>query len=147
MAKDTHYHSKMKEREHTKEMMDKSKTQKPAGQISNFSFPCLMSICSSDLQILSVLLTTKHFFLMVSFHIKPLMFLGMYSMALVSPTSCCLQSNPAFTFTASHSDLSGPPYRDTLITLAVLSHRGRFRQPFLVFLRFKVASFYCLLGL
>jgi hypothetical protein len=61
-------------------------------------------------------------------------YLGRYPTALVSLTFWALQSNPGFTFTASHNGFSGLPCRNTpdthLALVAFLSCRGRFCNPF-----------------
>ena len=60
MAQKMHYHYKGEERKHSEETLDQSKVKNQAGQTPNSESPCLMSKHSSDLQLLSVLLTATH---------------------------------------------------------------------------------------
>lgn len=95
-----------------------------------------MSKHSSDIHFLSALLTPTHFSLRLVPHF-------IYSFphqvshdSLASPTSWSLQYHPSFTFTASHTDLFGPPSKHTpgmyLASTVFLSFEGRFHNPFLV---------------
>lgn len=78
---------------------------------------CVMFKCSSDIQICSALLTTTHVFLLDWFHALLAALLGRYTTSLASLTSCVLQGNPGFNFTASANGLSTwPPTTDTLDT-------------------------------
>jgi hypothetical protein len=72
-----------------------------------------MSKCSSELQLLSALLTATHFSLLGWFHLQVAAFLDRNPRTMEPPTSWDLQGNPGFNFTASHNGLSGPPRRDT----------------------------------
>ena len=100
-----------------------------------------MSKYSSDLQLLSALLTAAHFFFFGWFHYLLAAFLGRYPMALTSLPSWSLHGNPGFTFTASCNGLSGPPCRDIpdthLVSATLLSHGRRFLNSFLLFLTLK----------
>lgn len=94
MALDIHYHSKREERKHRK--YGTKSRQKKLGKTLNFGSPCLLFKCSSNLQLISTLLTAIHFSLLDWFHTLLAALLHRYSIALVSPSPCGFQDNPGF---------------------------------------------------
>ena len=111
MAQDMHCHPQREERKCSKEILDQD--WKPAGQTPNSASPCLMSKCSSDLQLHSALLTATHFFLLDFFHSLLAVFLGRYPTTLASTIVWGLQGNLGSTFRASCNGLSRLPFRDS----------------------------------
>ena len=110
MSQNTHYHFKMEQRDNSEKLLNQRKTKsknKTVGQTTNSVSPCLMSKHSSDLQLLSVLLTETHFDLLSWFCFLLATLLGRYPTTLTSPTSWGFQGKPGFTFTASHKGLCG----------------------------------------
>lgn len=98
MAQDTYCHSKREEREHSEENAGPNKNGNQLSKLCISS--CLMSRPSSDLQLLSSLLTAAHFSL-VLVHPQLAALLGKYPMTLASLTSRGLQDNSGFAFTSS----------------------------------------------
>jgi hypothetical protein len=77
MVQDIHYYFKREEREPSEEI-------KSRWEDSKLCISCLMSKCSSDVQLFSVLLTVTHFFLLDWFHLLLAALLSRYCIALVS---------------------------------------------------------------
>ena len=109
---------------------------KANGQTPSSVSPCLIWKRSSDLQLLSVLLTITHFSFLGCLYSLLAALLISYAMTLASPTSWVLQGNPGFNFTASHNGLSRPPFRDNpdacLTSAAFLSSGDKFHNDFLL---------------
>lgn len=103
-----------------------------------------MSKISSDLQLLSPLLTATHFSLSGWYHSLLAAFFSKYPMSLASPTGWGLQGSQGFTFTASNSGLSRPSGKDALkhTSVAFLSQGGRLHNYVA-----KAARFCCLVEL
>lgn len=62
-----HYCFKIVEMEHSKEILNQSKTKNQLDKLQLYLYACQMSKCSSDLQPISALLTVTHFFTLCCF--------------------------------------------------------------------------------
>lgn len=143
MARDIYYHFKRKAKNHNEEILDHCKTVSQLGKFQTL-ISVFMSKISSDLQLLSPLLTATHFSLLGWLHSLLAFLFSKYPMSLASPTGWGLQGNQGFTFTASNSGLSRPSSKDALkhTSVAFLSQGGRLHNCVA-----KAARFCCLLGL
>ena len=91
MAQDIYYHSKTLGKGHRQEIVDQGKTNT---QQNKLKYPCLVTKCSSDLQIFLALLAAIQLFILDWFHIQLAALLDRYLI---------LEGILGFTFRASHN--------------------------------------------
>ena len=130
MAPDINYQSKMKEREHIKEILDQSKTQNQLGKLQTlqlhsdvkvfFRSPTPFAFVDSNTRWSHSLLAAL---------------LSRYRMALALLTFFKSPRQPKISLTGSHTSLSRSPFCDVpdkhLASVALLSCGGRSHKPVL----------------